>query len=476
MIYHLARKYDEWPGEDYDGSSCRGAMKGWFHHGVCSDALWPYRDADGFVRFLPPDPRWTADAAQRPLGAYYRVTKDSITDLQAAVNEVGAVYVSADVHRGWDSVVRTKAAIPTIPWKAGAESVGGHAFALVGYDAQGFVLQNSWGEGWGFHGFARITYDDWLANGNDAWVAVMGAPIAARAPAITLASLRTVSASEAHLSAGLVNGATAAVVATAPRADAWDIPTAVHHTMILGNDGFPDHVTLEDADAVAVLERICYRLPKAWLKTARHGKRRIAVYAHGGLNDLAAGLDRAQVMGPWFERNGIPRVHRLAIRSGQDHRGHHSRPDRRAGRAGAGSQGALPGRHGLGGPRLPDRGGCGRPGAAGLEPDEAERRGRVGRRRRDDDARALSRPARRGLPWARDPPGRALGGRHHARRLLARPRGARIWRRGPCRSTHRRAPWRSRTGTTFRPPRTGSSIRGASRSTSSRTRTSSTTR
>ena len=35
----------------------------------------------------------------------------------------------------------------------------------------------------------------------------MGAPIDARAPAITLSSLRTVSASEEHLSAGLVNGA-----------------------------------------------------------------------------------------------------------------------------------------------------------------------------------------------------------------------------------------------------------------------------
>lgn len=29
MLYQLARLYDEWPGEDYEGSSCRGALKGW---------------------------------------------------------------------------------------------------------------------------------------------------------------------------------------------------------------------------------------------------------------------------------------------------------------------------------------------------------------------------------------------------------------------------------------------------------------
>ena len=42
MLYRLARLYDEWPGEDYEGSSCRGALKGWHRHGVCRDALWPY--------------------------------------------------------------------------------------------------------------------------------------------------------------------------------------------------------------------------------------------------------------------------------------------------------------------------------------------------------------------------------------------------------------------------------------------------
>src|SRR5882672_1784083 len=54
MIYDMARRYDEWPGENYDGASARGAMKGWHKHGVCSKANWPKvdRDPDRFrVRF-----------------------------------------------------------------------------------------------------------------------------------------------------------------------------------------------------------------------------------------------------------------------------------------------------------------------------------------------------------------------------------------------------------------------------------------
>lgn len=40
MLYRLARRYDEWPGENYEGSSARGAMKGWHKHGVCTTATW----------------------------------------------------------------------------------------------------------------------------------------------------------------------------------------------------------------------------------------------------------------------------------------------------------------------------------------------------------------------------------------------------------------------------------------------------
>ncbi|HSE97962.1 MAG TPA: hypothetical protein VLD57_06785, partial [Blastocatellia bacterium] len=42
MLYEMARRYDEWPGENYEGSSARGAMKGWVRHGVCTEKSWPY--------------------------------------------------------------------------------------------------------------------------------------------------------------------------------------------------------------------------------------------------------------------------------------------------------------------------------------------------------------------------------------------------------------------------------------------------
>lgn len=42
MLYEMAKKHDEWPGVDYIGSSCRGAIRGWENMGVCSNEEWPF--------------------------------------------------------------------------------------------------------------------------------------------------------------------------------------------------------------------------------------------------------------------------------------------------------------------------------------------------------------------------------------------------------------------------------------------------
>lgn len=44
-------------------------------------------------------------------------------------------------------------------WK-GSGDFGGHAVACVGYDEDGFIIQNSWGSGWGYGGLTKLPYDD----------------------------------------------------------------------------------------------------------------------------------------------------------------------------------------------------------------------------------------------------------------------------------------------------------------------------
>jgi len=103
MLYDLARRYDEWPGENYDGSSARGAMKGWHKHGVCSDSVWPYkpgrRQKDGGLSETR-----AADALKRPLGAYVRVHHKALVAMHAAIAEVGILYATSTVDEGWQNV------------------------------------------------------------------------------------------------------------------------------------------------------------------------------------------------------------------------------------------------------------------------------------------------------------------------------------------------------------------------------------
>jgi hypothetical protein len=315
MLYHLARLYDEWPGEDYDGSSCRGAIKGWFHHGVCAENFWPYKAPGSKVpKFVSPTPGWDSDAAKRPVGAYYRIARESIADMQAALHEVGAVYVSADVHDGWrlnslkaaPNATLSLANLPTINWTDDLGKVGGHAFALVGYDVDGFIVQNSWGDNWGFQGFARLTYADWVANGSDAWVAVMGAPIRGRAPSVILSSSRTVSDLTPALGRGLANGATAHAVETAPTSRMLDANTISKHVVVLGNGGRPVQIRLDASSATNAVRDVGYTWPKQHFdKLGATKPKRIAIYMHGGLNDLSAGLARAKVMAPAFLDNEV---------------------------------------------------------------------------------------------------------------------------------------------------------------------------
>ncbi|MBC9031629.1 C1 family peptidase [Sphingomonas sp. JC676] len=247
MLYAMAKRYDEWPGEDYSGSSARGVMKGWHKHGICAMRLW--QDLTGEP---VPDER-AADAIRRPLGAYYRVNHRDLVAMHAAITEVGVLLATADVHEGWQSLAPGKSDIVYSDRK-----IGGHAFAIVGYDDVGFWIQNSWGTDWGKGGLARIGYDDWLENGSDVWVASLGVPISLKQPSGS-ATLRS---------------------STPLTYQAYVYSQLRPHIITARNDGILD---LKGAYGLTEegLRDILTRQMMG--RMAKWGTKRVLLYAHGGL-------------------------------------------------------------------------------------------------------------------------------------------------------------------------------------------------
>ncbi len=258
MLYEMARRYDEWPGENYDGSSARGAMKGWHKHGVCSDVDWP---SEPDRRHGGLNEARVSAARKRPLGAYFRVNHRDLVAMHAAIAEVGILYATATVHAGWQKVQYDG----VIPF--GTAPLGGHAFAIVAYDMQGFWIQNSWGPGWGLRGFAHLSYDDWLANGTDVWVARLGVPVELRKLASTAA-----------LQAG-----------RSSQAIGYAYEDLRPHVVSVGNDGWlspGDTYGTDENDVRRLFEHDIPRVMTHWRS------KRIVLYVHGGLVPAAEAMQR----------------------------------------------------------------------------------------------------------------------------------------------------------------------------------------
>ncbi|WP_151996162.1 peptidoglycan-binding protein [Buttiauxella massiliensis] len=288
MLYKFARRFDEYEGENYDGSSCRGALKGWYNNGVCLESNWRYDTGDDAL----PTAGWDTDAVERTLGVYYRIDPKAITDLQAAILEIGAIYVSSYTHHGWEGVKTSNKPpsshtdLPLIHYDGKPSRSGGHAFALVGFNRVGFVLQNSWGHNWGAGGFAVISYTDWLAHGMDVWVAAMGMP----------------GVISDRLASGC--GAQQLVAATGTtQGNWWDEQTAYQHSIVLGNNGRVDRFDKLDGVTRTLQNQACV-LPDTWFRQNEQPIKRLVIYAHGGLNSEGDAIKRAQAMGRYFLGNG----------------------------------------------------------------------------------------------------------------------------------------------------------------------------
>lgn len=295
MLYEMARLYDEWPRENYSGSSARGAMVGFIRHGVCEEELWP-ADVMGKRHFSP---ELSLDAMRTPGGAFYRVMHRQVRDVHAALAEIGILYITLMVHDGWDEPkanmilkyeddagkARSRK-MPVITRLRRAED--GHAVAIVGYTADGFIIQNSWGTSWGGRGFALLPYEDYLLHATDVWAVQLGVPV-------------TVDLWEKGASADSTAGRQRAT-------DAIPLNVIRPYVVDIGNNGelsqSGNYWTTEDD-----LDRLFNEhIPKA-AADGNWTKNRLMLYLHGGLNDEASVARRIVSFRDVCLENGIYPLH-----------------------------------------------------------------------------------------------------------------------------------------------------------------------
>jgi Papain family cysteine protease len=288
MLYAMARRYDEYPGTEDVGSSLRGAFKGWYHHGVCSDERWPTQEQPRNLY----DPEFVAECAGTPLGAYYRVNVSRIDDMQSAVTELNAIAVSAAIHDGWRTLKPYDGPDGKPVWiiEPSEVPIGGHAFLIAGYNEHGFLVQNSWGVDWGHNGYATLRYEDWLANAYDAWVARPGVPQA-----------RFTQASKVMVASG-------AGLVAAGGPDLSRLPDYVVDVTAGGKLSGTGKVSSSPAQIDALVTKMGTDHDD-WVASETDQARHVVLYAHGGLVGEASGIATADRMIGWWRKNGIYPVH-----------------------------------------------------------------------------------------------------------------------------------------------------------------------
>lgn len=318
MLYDMARRYDEWATDQSEdtGSSLRGALKGWSRHGAGAARLWTglkmppaprltKKDLDKLDRLrtvekldrleldeLAED--WWLDAVKRPMGAYYRISPENIRDMHIALAETGVLVASAFTHSGWDLLLNGSSSPPPtdirqldlIKYQEGARDQG-HAFAIVGYTRDGFIVQNSWGTGWGRGGFAVLRYQDWLKNAMDCWVVQLGVVTAEHDDVAKAPSLRYEKPAGEAVGRVLLSSDTTL-------ADHEIDPFVIN----MENEGKLSHrgrFRTNPEDLALLFDRHIPVARKLWNADADGID--IAIYAHGGLTDenAAAATARAWI-------------------------------------------------------------------------------------------------------------------------------------------------------------------------------------
>jgi len=121
-VYNDAKRIDEWPGEDYEGTSVLAGAKVAKNRGYYSNYLWA----------------------------------DNELDMARTISNYGPVIIGIDWYEGMMDPDSNGYLHPT------GQVVGGHCVVVIGinYESGFYTIRNSWGQSWGDNGEAKIYRTD----------------------------------------------------------------------------------------------------------------------------------------------------------------------------------------------------------------------------------------------------------------------------------------------------------------------------
>src|SRR5579884_3996482 len=161
---------------DDSGAAIRDIFYVLAHTGVCPEDLDPYNPAYFASAAFNDNPKDLEGAQPFRIGAYHRVP-DALT-ARSVLASGYAIALGFTVYESFEDIGAD--GLMRMPRK-GEAVLGGHAVVIRGYDDENseFLIQNSWGVGWGNHGCFRMPYrflEDEDLSQFDMWIGHLGRP------------------------------------------------------------------------------------------------------------------------------------------------------------------------------------------------------------------------------------------------------------------------------------------------------------
>lgn len=156
-IYRGARNLDG--NNDDQGTYLRSGVRAVQAVGAPAEAYWPHNEAK--INAQIPFSAAHAGFDRSGLRHYYRVSSvDEVRRALSAGFGVVGGWTIAQSFEDWNG----KGIAPNT-----GRTMGGHALPILSYDSDGtFRLLNSWGSGWGEHGYAVVD-EEFIDSGSDLW-------------------------------------------------------------------------------------------------------------------------------------------------------------------------------------------------------------------------------------------------------------------------------------------------------------------